>query len=192
MLVYTIGHSTRTLDEFIAILHAHDIRTLVDIRSYPVSRRMPWFQGPRHLDFLPDNAHPSVEPLEVTLPRAGIDYRWMRALGGRRKKLRDDSPNSALRSPAFRNYADYMLTPEFHHAVAELLAITELSPTCIMCAEAQVYYHCHRMLVSDYLAATGHNVLHITGTAPAKPHRLTPEAHIEGGILTYPGEPALF
>lgn len=192
MFVYTIGHSTRTLDDFIAILHAHEICTLVDIRSYPVSRRMPWFQGPKHLDFLPEAQPTGVEPLEVTLPRAGIEYRWMRALGGRRKKLREDSPNQAFRSPAFRNYADYMLTPEFQHAIDELLAIAAHSRTCIMCAEAQVYYHCHRMLVSDYLVAHGHTVLHIASAAPAKPHRMTPEARIAGSELTYPAEPSLF
>jgi uncharacterized protein (DUF488 family) len=192
MLIYTVGHSTRTLDDFITILHAHGIGTLVDIRSYPVSRRMPWFQGPRQLDFLSNNESPGVEPLEVTLPRAGIDYRWMRALGGRRKKLREDSPNQALRSPAFRNYADYMLTAEFQQAINELLAIVGQTPTCIMCAEAQVYYHCHRMLVSDYLTALGHTVLHIAGTGPAKPHRLTPEARISEAVLTYPKQPTLF
>lgn len=192
MLIYTVGHSTRSLDDFLAILHAHGIGTLVDIRSYPVSRRMPWFRGPRELDFVAKDELPPVEPLEVTLPRAGIKYRWLRALGGRRKKLREDSPNQALRSPAFRNYADYMLTPEFRQAISELLAISEQGPTCIMCAEAQVYYHCHRMLVSDYLTALGHDVLHITGTGPAKPHRLTAEARIEDSVLTYPADPMLF
>lgn len=192
MLIYTIGHSTRTLDDFIAILHAHGIRTLVDIRSYPVSRRMPWFQGPRQLDFVAKDDSPGVVPLEVTLPRAGIEYRWMRALGGRRKKILEDSPNQALRSPAFRNYADYMLTPEFQQAINELLVIAGQAPTCIMCAEAQVYYHCHRMLVSDYLTALGHTVLHIISAAPAKPHRLTPEARLGDAMVTYPGEPTLF
>lgn len=190
--IYTIGHSTRTLDEFIAILHAHGIKTLVDIRSYPASRRMPWFQGPQHPPFMSDEEGDRNEALETTLPRAGIEYVWLRALGGRRKKQRDDSPNQAFRSPAFRNYADYMLTPEFQQAISDLLALVDRAPTCIMCAEAQVYYHCHRMLVSDYLTVNGHTVLHISGIGPAKRHKMTEEARVEGGVLTYPGQETLF
>lgn len=190
--VYTIGHSTRTLEEFTAILQAHEIATLVDIRSYPASRRMPWFQGPQYPPFMTKEDARRQESLETTLPRAGIEYIWMRALGGRRHKQRDDSPNTAFRSPAFRNYADYMLTPEFQQGIDELVQLAEHSRTCIMCAEAQVYYHCHRMLVSDYLAAHGHTVLHISGMGEAKPHRMTPEARIEDGVVTYPGEARLF
>ena len=96
--LYTIGHSTRTLDELIAVLQAHSIETLVDIRAFPMSRRLPHFNR---------------ESLEQALPSAGIRYLWMKALGGYRKKIRDDSPNLALRNASFRNYADYMLTPEF-------------------------------------------------------------------------------
>jgi uncharacterized protein (DUF488 family) len=190
--LYTIGHSTRTLDEFIAILRAHGIKTLVDIRSYPASRRMPWFQGPQHPSFMSEEEGNRTEALETTLPRAGIEFVWLRGLGGRRKKLRDDSPNEGFRSPAFRNYADYMLTPEFRQAIDELLKLADRSPTCIMCAEAQVYYHCHRMLVSDYLVAHGHTVLHISGMSEPKPHKMTEEARVEGGVLTYPGEAKLF
>jgi uncharacterized protein (DUF488 family) len=113
-------------------------------------------------------------------------------LGGRRRKIREDSPNTALRSPAFRNYADYMLTPEFQHAAMGLVSLAERNRTCVMCAEAQVYYHCHRMLLSDYLVAHGHNVLHIIGRAQPNPHRMTPEARVERGGLIYPGDPALF
>lgn len=153
---------------------------------------MPWFQGPQHPPFMTEAEGRRNEALEMTLPRAGIQYRWVRALGGRRRKIRDDSPNQALRSPAFRNYADYMLTPEFQQAAAELLALAESSRTSIMCAEARVYYQCHRMLVSDYLVAHGHKVLHMTDLTPVKPHRMTPEAHIENGLLTYPAQPSLF
>ena len=190
--IYTIGHSTRTLEEFIALLRKHEIALLADIRSYPASRRMPWFQGPQFPPFMTDEDARQHDALETTLPRVGIDYAWMRALGGRRRKIRDDSPNTALRSPAFRNYADYMLTDDFAAGVSELIKAGELKRTCVMCAEAQVYYHCHRMLLSDYLVAQGHAVLHISSSAPAKPHRVTPEARIEAGTLTYPGEPALF
>lgn len=132
------------------------------------------------------------EALETTLPRADIDYRWLRALGGRRKKIRDDSPNQALRSPAFRNYADYMLTAEFRDAAEELVKLADDRRTCVMCAEAQVYYHCHRMLLADYLVANGHEVLHIASTASPKPHRMTKEARVENGELTYPADPTLF
>ena len=192
MTVYTIGHSTRTLEEFISILRTQGIELLADIRSYPASSRMPWFQGPQLPPFMSAEEAGRHEALETTLPRAGMAYVWMRALGGRRRKLREDSPNTALRSPAFRNYADYMLTPEFREAVAELLRLSERTRTCVMCAEAQVYYHCHRMLLSDYLVANGHTVLHISNRTPPKPHRLTPEARVERGELTYPADPVLF
>lgn len=186
--VFTVGHSTRTLPDFISILHAHDILRLVDIRSYPASRRMPWFQGPQQPSFMSPEQARAHEALETTLPRAGIAYLWMPALGGRRRKMRDDSPNLALTSSAFRNYADYMLTSEFQRAAAELVQLAEESRTCIMCAEAQVYYRCHRMLVADYLSAQGHTVLHISGTGPARPHRLTPEARIVDGNVVYSGD----
>src|SRR5580658_3124913 len=135
--VYTIGHSTRTLDELIAALRAYRIATLVDIRAFPMSRRLPHFNR---------------ESLEVELPKHGIAYVWMKELGGRRKKIRDDSPNTGLRNDSFRNYADYMLTPEFGQAVARLLELAERGNAAIMCAE-RMYFQCHRMLVSDYLAA---------------------------------------
>jgi uncharacterized protein (DUF488 family) len=185
--IFTIGHSTRTLAEFIAILQAHGIRTLVDIRSYPASRRLPWFQGPQHPDFMTREQAEQHEALETTLPRAAIAYLWMRVLGGRRPKIRDDSPHTALRSASFRNYADYMLTPEFHAGIVELVGLAQTRATCIMCAEAQVYWHCHRMLVSDFLSARGHNVLHLQGDGPAKPHRVTAEAKIVDGNVFYDG-----
>ncbi len=170
--LYTIGHSTRTLEELTEALQAHSIRTLVDIRSFPTSRRLPHFNR---------------ESLEKSLPEAGVKYVWMKELGGRRKKIRDDSPNVALRSPSFRNYADYMLTGEFQHAIADLIAMAEHSRTAYMCAE-RVYFRCHRMLVSDWLAAHGHEVLHIDDTRPAKPHKLTTEAHLIDGQLIYRGD----
>jgi uncharacterized protein (DUF488 family) len=190
--IYTIGHSTQTLEQFTELLQTHEIALLADIRSYPASRRMPWFQGPQYPPFMTEEEGRAHEALETTLPRVGIAYVWLRALGGRRSKSRDDSPNTALRSPAFRNYADYMLTGDFRQGVSELLEMSEKKRTCVMCAEAQVYYHCHRMLLSDFLAAQGHKVLHISSKAAPKPHRITPEARIEGRELTYPGEPVLF
>ncbi len=171
-VLYTLGHSTRTLEELIAALKAHEIATLVDIRAYPMSRRLPQFNR---------------ESLEKSLPATGTRYVWMKALGGYRKKILSDSPNIALRNDSFRNYADYMLTPEFEHAVAELLAISEHSRTAYMCAE-RVYFHCHRMLVSDWLVTHGHEVLHIDAEGAVKPHRVTPEARNVDGRLIYRGD----
>ncbi len=170
--LYTIGHSTRPLDDLLASLQAHQIRTLVDIRAFPMSRRLPQFNR---------------ESLEKSLLAADIFYVWMPALGGYRKKIRDDSPHLALRNPSFRNYADYMLTPEFESAMAELVALAENSRAAYMCAE-RVYFRCHRMLVSDWLVAHGHEVLHIDGAGPLKPHRLTKEAHLLEGELIYRGD----
>jgi uncharacterized protein (DUF488 family) len=170
--LYTIGHSTRTLDELVAALRAHSIATLVDIRSFPMSRRLPHFNR---------------ESLEKTLPEAGLAYVWLRTLGGRRNKILDDSPNVALRNPSFRNYADYMLTAEFQRGIDQLIRLAEQSRTAYMCAE-RVYFHCHRMLVSDWLTAHGHEVLHIDGAGPIKPHKLLPEARVIEGELIYRGD----
>jgi uncharacterized protein (DUF488 family) len=170
--LYTIGHSTRSLDELIEALRSHSIQTLVDIRSFPTSRRLPHFNR---------------ESLEQVLPQAGIAYRWMKELGGRRKKIRDDSPNVALCVGGFRNYADYMLTADFQAAVAELLRLAERSRTAYMCAE-RLYFRCHRMLVSDWLVAHGHEVLHIDGGGPVQPHKLMAEARLIGGQLLYRGD----
>ena len=169
---YTIGHSTRTLEEFVAVLQAHSIQTLADIRSFPMSRRLPHFNR---------------ESLEQTLPKAGIRYVWIKELGGRRRKIREDSPNIALRSPSFRNYADYMLTAEFEHGIAELIALAEHSRTAYMCAE-RVYFRCHRMLVSDWLTARGHEVFHIDAAGPVKTHTLMDEARLANGQLIYRGD----
>lgn len=170
--LYTIGHSTRTLDDLIAALHTHQIQTLVDIRAFPMSRRLPQFNR---------------DSLEQTLPAAGIRYQWMKALGGYRKKTLEESPNIALRNRSFRNYADYMLAAEFEQAMSDLLALAETSRTASMCAE-RPYFRCHRMLVSDWLVAHGHQVLHIDATGPVKPHSLTAEARIVDGRLIYRGD----
>jgi len=170
--LYTIGHSTRTLDELVEALHAHEIRTLVDIRAFPASRRLPQFHR---------------QALEASLPAAGIRYVWMKALGGYRKKTLAESPNIALRNDSFRNYADYMLTPEFEQAAEELVNLAEESRTAYMCAE-RVYFRCHRMLVSDWLVAHGHEVLHIDDSGPPRQHVLTSEARLHDGRLLYRGD----
>ncbi len=170
--LYTIGHSTRTFDELVLLLKAHGIETLVDIRAFPMSRRLPHFNR---------------ESLEHSLPEHGIRYVWMKALGGYRKATSKDSPHTALRNPSFRNYADYTLTHEFEHAVAALLQIADASRTAYMCAE-RVYFRCHRMIVSDWLVAHGHEVLHIDAEDPAHPHKLLAEARVIDGQLIYRGD----
>jgi uncharacterized protein (DUF488 family) len=170
--VYTIGHSTRSSDELVQALSGHGIATLVDVRSFPMSRRLPHFNR---------------EALEVELPKHGISYVWMRELGGRRKKIRNDSPNLALRNDSFRNYADYMMTPEFAEGIERLLKIAEQGKTAYMCAE-RVYFQCHRMLISDYLVAHGHKVLHIDDEKrPLREHKMMAEARLVEGKLVYDG-----
>jgi uncharacterized protein (DUF488 family) len=171
-VLYTIGHSTRSLEELISALRAHEIQALVDIRAFPMSRRLPQFNR---------------DSLEQSLPAAGIRYVSMKALGGYRKKVLEESPHIALRNQSFRNYADYMLTPEFEQAISELLALAKNSRTAYMCAE-RPYFRCHRMLVSDWLTAYGHEVLHIDAEGPVKPHELMPEARILDGRLIYRGD----
>ncbi len=139
---------------------------------FPASRRLPHFNR---------------ESLEKALPAAGIAYVWEKDLGGRRKKQPSESPNIALRNDSFRNYADYMLTPQFQNAVAKLVKLAEEKPTAIMCAE-RVYFRCHRMLVSDYLTAHENEVQHIDATGPTRPHKLLPEARMIDGQLIYRGD----
>ena len=171
-ILYTVGHSTRSIDELVETLQAHAIQTLVDIRAFPMSRRLPQFNR---------------ESLEKSLPAAGIRYVWMKPLGGYRKKGREESPHVALRNESFRNYADYMLTAEFTNAMTELIVLGGGSRTVYMCAE-RVYFRCHRMMVSDWLVAHGHEVMHIDGIGPVKPHSLTGEARMVEGELIYRGD----
>ena len=173
--LYTIGHSTRTIEDLIRTLQAHEIKTLVDIRAFPASKRLPHFNR---------------EALEQSMPAAGIHYVWMKGLGGYRKKSREDSPNTGLRNVSFRNYADYMLTPKFEDSIADLLNLADTSRAAYMCAE-RVWFQCHRMLVSDWLTAHGHTVLHIDAEGAPKPHRLTPEARVIDNQLVY-GPEGLF
>ena len=121
------------------------------------------------------------------MPAAGIRYVWMKALGGYRKTILEVSPNVALRNDSFRNYADYMLTAEFEQGSARGDFAGGASRTAYMCAE-RVYFRCHRMLVSDWLVAHGHDVLHIDGTDPVQAHRLTAEARVVDGRLIYRGD----
>lgn len=166
---YTIGHSTRTLEQLVEALQAHGIRNLVDIRAFPMSRRLPHFNR---------------ENLEVELPKAGIAYFWEPHMGGRRKKIAKESRNTALRSDSFRNYADYMLTPEFKTAAESVRSLAAEKPTAYMCAE-KMYFQCHRMMVSDYYVAHGDEVRHIVDTGPMREHHLMKEAQLVEGELVY-------
>ena len=172
LIIHTIGHSTRSLDKLVAALSGNGIATLVDVRSFPISRRLPHFNR---------------ELLESELPKRGINYVWMKELGGRRKQIRSNSPNLALRNDSFRNYADHMMTEEFGQGIDRLLQLAVEGKTAYMCAE-RVYFQCHRMLISDYLAAHGHTVLHIDDEkhAPGE-HKLMAEARLVDGKLVYDG-----
>ncbi len=169
-MVYTIGHSTRTLGEFIAALRAHEVGRVVDIRRFPSSRRHPHF---------------TRDALSAALAASGMDYVHLEALGGRRRPAPGPSPNTGWRSAGFRAYADHMLTDEFAAAIERLLALARERPTAIMCAES-AYTRCHRLLVADYLTAQGTEVRHILDEGRWQAHRLTPFARVEGGRVTYP------
>jgi len=166
--IHTIGHSTRPLAEFVALLRAHGVRQLVDIRSIPRSRRHPHFSG---------------DALSASLPQAGIVYRHSAALGGRRKP-RPDSRNTAWRVEGFRGYADYMETAAFRGALEELIDVARDAPTAIMCAEA-LWWQCHRQLVADALVARGVEVRHIATVSAAPGHTLTDFAQVERALVTY-------
>lgn len=174
-VVHTVGHSTRSFDEFARILAAHEIRTLADVRQYPRSRRHPHFND---------------ESLSTSLPALGVNYIHMKALGGRRKATAD-SINIGWRSEAFRGYADYMQTDEFRTAIDQLERVAHLQSTAIMCAEA-VPWRCHRSLISDALLARGWRVLDIFDEKAAKDHALTPFAEVHGAQVTYPAADSLF
>ena len=168
--LWTIGHSTRNLDEFIALLKDNRIQALADVRHYPGSRKYPHF---------------NVERLKQSVRDAGIDYQSFTDLGGRRK-VQPDSPNTAWRLPAFRGYADYMQTKEFHNGIERLKALATKQRTAIMCAEA-VWWRCHRGLISDVFKLHGTRVLHIMGPSAPVEHPYTSAAHVTNGRLDYSG-----
>jgi uncharacterized protein (DUF488 family) len=169
--IWTIGHSTRTIDEFLELLGVNDIEAVADVRSYPGSRRYPHF---------------NAETLSETLMERGIDYVPLKELGGRRRS-RADSPNTVWRSKAFRGYADHMETAEFKEGIDALLELSRLRRTVFMCAEA-VWWRCHRSLISDYLKASGVVVVHIMDTSTNIIHPFTSAARITHGELTYRAE----
>jgi uncharacterized protein (DUF488 family) len=167
--IWTIGHSTRPIGEFMNLLRAHEIRLLVDVRTIPRSRHNPQFNEDR---------------LAESLKKAGLGSLHMPALGGLRK-ARKDSINDGWRNTSFRGYADYMQTDKFWHALEELMMHGRQNPTAIMCAEA-VPWRCHRSLIADALVARGWEVRHILSQVKADEHRLTPFAVIDGTTIVYP------
>lgn len=169
--IWTIGHSTRTLEELVEMLRSFQIEIVVDIRSFPGSRKFPQF---------------NKENLEISLPENGIEYVHLKKLGGRRK-INRDSKNTTWRHLAFRSYADYMETADFQEGITELEKIAEKQRAAYMCSEA-VWWRCHRSMVSDYLKAAGWKVMHIMATGKEEEHPYTSPARIVNGTLTYEPE----
>jgi uncharacterized protein (DUF488 family) len=172
----TVGHGTLPQRDFAALVSDAGIGVVVDVRSFPASRRHPQFRR---------------EAMEGWLPDAGVAYQWEPRLGGRRRP-RPDSPHGALRVPAFRGYADHMETDEFRDAVDELLAEAGTRPAAVMCAES-VWWRCHLRLLADVaVLLRGATVEHLFHDGRVDPHRPTPEARVDGWRLVYDGgEPGL-
>ena len=168
--IWTVGHSTRGVEEFVEVLLEHQIEALVDVRSFPGSRRYPHF---------------NKGELSETLPEGGIEYIHLPALGGRRKS-RPGSKNIAWRNEGFRGYADYMETADFQQGIETLLDLSGMKRTAVMCAEA-LWWRCHRSLISDYLKARGVEVIHILSAGKSEPHPYTSAARIIDGRLSYEG-----
>ncbi len=168
MTVYTLGHSTRAPGAFLALLAAHGIAGIADVRRFPGSRRHPHF---------------AREALAEALGAAGVGYDWLPALGGRRAP-RPDSPHVAWREPAFRGYADHMETPEFRQGLAALLDLAAERRCAVLCAEA-VPWRCHRQLIADALVARGVAVLHVIDGGPPRAHALSRHARLDGDRVVY-------
>lgn len=166
--IWTVGHSTRSLDELVALLAHWRINAVADVRRFPGSRRNPYF---------------SSEALARSLPEHGIAYRWIPQLGGRRK-VQPNSPNTSWRNASFQGYADHMASAEFADGLDELLAMATQQRTAIMCAEA-VWWRCHRSMIADLLCVRGWTVRHIADDRHARPHPMTAPARVVDGRLSY-------
>ena len=167
-IVWTIGHSTRSLDEFLTLLYSFNIQLVVDIRSYPGSKRYPQF---------------NKEALQISLPKNNIQYIHLKELGGRRK-ANPHSINTAWRNESFRGFADYMQTDDFKKGINELQQLAIQKRTAYMCSEA-VWWRCHRSMVSDYLKSLGWTVMHIMNEEKTEEHPYTSPARIVNGKLIY-------
>ena len=170
--VYTFGHSSRSIEEFISALCAYDITLMVDVRRFPGSRRNPQF---------------GADALAAALDEHGIEYRHFEALGGRRSAPQADSPNDEWENDSFQAYADYALTDEFQAAIDELVALAETDVPVIVCAEA-IYWRCHRRIIADWLLARGCEVINIYDADRADEHELTRFAEVSNGRVTYPAD----
>jgi uncharacterized protein (DUF488 family) len=168
LTLWTIGHSTWSIERFLELLQGHSIANVADVRAWPASGRYPHF---------------NAEALRQALGQAGIGYHHFPELGGRRKPL-PDSPNTAWRNESFRGYADHMQTPEFRRGLRRLLALAAQGRTAVMCAEA-LWWRCHRALISDALKALGHSVQHIVNEKATEPHPYTSAARVVNGKLSY-------
>ena len=166
--VWTIGHSTRSIDELIVALDAYDIELVADVRRFPGSKRLPQF---------------SSDALNASLKSASIDYRWLPQLGGRRRP-ESESRNTAWRHPAFRAYADHIESEEFAEGLLELLMLAGGLNTAIMCAEI-LWWRCHRRLISDVLTSLQITVIHIRDATHSEVHKLMPPASVVDKVLTY-------
>jgi uncharacterized protein (DUF488 family) len=169
--IYTIGHSTRSIDEFIGLLRASGVERLIDIRTIPKSRHNPQFNS---------------EALSRALQAARIDYRHIKELGGLRH-ARGDSQNMGWRNASFRGFADYMQTEEFEQVLERAIELAGQKTSAFMCAEA-VPWRCHRSLVADALLVRGIEVLDIVGGSPPRPHKMTPFARVRGREIVYPAD----
>lgn len=168
-VIYTIGHSTHPVERFLELLSANRIAALLDVRSFPSSRRWPQFnQG----------------EMSHAIERAGIEYRWLKSLGGRCHQVTSDSPHSAWTTPGFRSYADYAETPEFEAGLAELIQLARAKRTAYMCSEG-LWWRCHRRIISDHLVLGGWTVVHILPDGKRSPHRLPRFAHVQAGRIIY-------
>ena len=170
-LIFTIGHSTHPIERFLELLGQHRIAILADVRSFPSSRKWPQF---------------NQDALAVSLERAGVAYRWMKRLGGRRHSKSADSPHHAWKHPAFRSYADYSDGAEFAAGLAELIELAAGARTAYMCSEG-LWWRCHRRIISDNLLARGWRVEHIMPTGKLSAHVLAAFARVADGRVIYDG-----
>ena len=171
LTVWTIGHSTRPLDEFLEILRSVEIGVVGDVRRFPGSRKFPQYGS---------------DQLSVSLPAAGVGYLPLQELGGRRKG-RPDSPHTAWRNQSFRAYADFMDTDEFAEGIGKLLEVAKGERIALMCSEA-VWWRCHRGLIADYLKVRGHEIIHLLSPVKRTEHPYTSAARIVEGELDYGSE----
>ena len=168
-LIFTIGHSTHPIEDFLALLSQHEIKLLADVRSYPSSKRWPHF---------------NQEELSRAVERTGIEYRWCKSLGGRRHSKDASSPHTAWQIPAFRSYADYADGDDFRAGLGDLIAFANQKRTAYMCSEG-LWWRCHRRIISDHLVVRGWTVMHIMPTGKITEHALPDFARLENNRLLY-------